>query len=128
MHAKAYAYAPYSGFRVGAAILTDDGKITEGCNIENGSFSLTICAERNAVFAAVAKGRIRFRAIAITSDDEAFLPPCGACMQVLSEFNETLEIILTTSGGKSMITSLDKLLPMPADLKKLAQAPLLKKK
>ena len=120
-HAKSRAYAPYSGFRVGAAILTENGRITEGCNVENGSYSLTICAERNAVFSAITKGQGRFRAIAITSDSDAFLPPCGACMQVLSEFNPALEIILTTSDGRHKISSLDKLFPMQANLKNLAR-------
>lgn len=120
-HAKSRAYAPYSGFRVGAAILTENGRIIEGCNVENGSFSLTICAERNAVFSAITKGQSRFRTIAIASDSEAFLPPCGACMQVLSEFNPALQIILTTSDGRHKFSSLDKLFPMPANLKNLAR-------
>ena len=119
--AKSRAYAPYSRFRVGAANLADDGTIIDGCNVENSSYSLTICAERNAVFQAASMGKTRLRAIAIASDDPAFLPPCGACRQVLSEFNPAMEIILTTAGGKTRVTSLAKLFPMPADLKKLAR-------
>jgi cytidine deaminase len=118
--AKESAYAPYSNFRVGAALMTEGGEVFHGCNVENSSYSLTICAERNAVFQAVAKGKTKFRAIAITSDDAGFITPCGACRQVLSEFNPQLEIILTTSAGKKRITTLDKLFPVPPELKKLA--------
>ena len=121
IQAKARAYAPYSRFRVGAAILADDGTIIEGCNVENSSYSLTICAERNAVFQAAARGKTRLRTIAIASDDPEFLPPCGACRQVLSEFNPAMEIILTTVDGRTKLTSLTRLFPMPADLKKLAR-------
>ena len=119
--AKESAYAPYSNFRVGAALMTEEGDIFHGCNVENSSYSLTICAERNAVFQAVAKGRKRYRSIAITSDDAGFITPCGACRQVLSEFNPDIEIILTTAGGGKKITTLDKLFPVPPELKKLAR-------
>jgi cytidine deaminase len=121
IRAKARAYAPYSRFRVGAALLADDGTIFEGCNVENSSYSLTICAERNAVFQAAAQGKTSFRAIAIASDDPGFLTPCGACRQVLSEFNPAIEIILTTADGRTKLISLATLFPMPADLKKLAR-------
>jgi cytidine deaminase len=119
--AKESAYAPYSKFRVGAALLTTEGEIFHGCNVENASFSLTICAERNAVFQAVAKGRKNFKAIAVISDHPSFITPCGACRQVLSEFNPKLEIILATPKGKKKITTLKKLFPTPPDLKKLAR-------
>ncbi len=120
--AKESAYAPYSRFRVGAAILTDEGEVFHGCNVENASYSLGVCAERNAVFQAVAKGRRSFRAIAITSDDPSFLTPCGACRQVLAEFNPDLEVILTTAAGKRKVLSLKELFPTPPDLKKLARS------
>lgn len=120
--AKRRAYAPYSGFRVGAALLATDGTMVDGCNVENSSYSLTICAERNAVFHAVARGITAFRSMAIASDDPDFLPPCGACRQVLSEFNPTMEIILTTASGKSRVTTLDVLFPIPPNLKKLARS------
>ncbi len=122
LHAKERAYAPYSGFRVGAALLTADGEIFEGCNVENSSYSLTICAERNAVFHAIMAGKTSLRSIAIASDDPAFLPPCGACRQVLSEFAPAMEIILTNAGSKMKIVSLETLHPMPADLKMLARS------
>ena len=86
------AYSPYSGFQVGAAILTDSGKIYTGCNVENASFSLTVCAERNAVFQAIAAGEEFLRTMAVVGgadDDEALTKPCipcGACLQVLAEF------------------------------------------
>ena len=125
--AKRSAYAVYSRFRVGAALLTEHGKIFEGCNVENSSYGLTICAERNAVFHAVAAGEKKFRCIVIVSDDPGFITPCGACRQVLAEFAPRLEIILSTSGGKSKVTSLDKLFPIPPNLKKLSRRSIPKK-
>ncbi|HTR80366.1 MAG TPA: cytidine deaminase [Bacteroidota bacterium] len=119
--AKRKAYAPYSKFRVGAALLADRGMIFEGCNVENSSYGLTICAERNAVFQAVAMGKTHFRSLAIASDDAGFLTPCGACRQVLAEFAPRLEIILTNRSGKKKVTTLDKLFPIPPDLKKLSR-------
>jgi cytidine deaminase len=80
------AYAPYSKFHVGAALLTHDGEIITGCNVENASYGLTICAERNAIFAAVARNIKTFRAVAVVADGEVMPFPCGACRQVLSEF------------------------------------------
>ena len=124
---KLNAYSGYSNFRVGAALLTSDGIIFEGCNVENSSYGLTICAERSAVFQAVASGKTKFRAIAITSDDHGFITPCGACRQVLAEFAPRLEIILTNAAGKKKVTSLDKLFPIPPDLKKLSRRPKSKK-
>jgi cytidine deaminase len=119
--AKQKAYAAYSNFRVGAALLTREGDVFAGCNVENSSYGLTICAERNAVFRAIADGKRHFRAIAITSDDPGFITPCGACRQVLAEFAPRLEIILTNRKGKKKVTSLDKLFPIPPDLKKLSR-------
>jgi cytidine deaminase len=80
------AYAPYSKFHVGAALLTHEGEIIVGCNVENASYGLTICAERNAIFAAVARKLKSFRAVAIVADGDPMPYPCGACRQVLSEF------------------------------------------
>ena len=114
------AYAAYSEFRVGAALLATDGTVFDGCNVENASYGLTMCAERNAVFHAVAQGKKKFKSIAIVSDDEGFLSPCGACCQVMTEFAPKLEVILTNAAGKQKVTSLDKLFPVPPDLKKLS--------
>jgi cytidine deaminase len=125
---KEKAYAEYSKFRVGAALMTDDGSIFEGCNVENSSYGLTICAERNAVFQAVASGKKRIRSIAIASDDAGFISPCGACCQVLAEFAPRMEIILTNAAGKKKVTTLDKLFPVPPDLKKLSRRIILPKK
>lgn len=88
------AYSPYSKFKVGAAILTKDGRIFTGCNIENVSYGMTICAERTAVFKAVSEGYRDFEAIAISASSDDPIYPCGACRQVLAEFNPKMEIFV----------------------------------
>lgn len=104
------AYAPYSKFQVGAALLGADGAIYTGCNVENLSFGLTVCAERNAVFQAVAAGRREFRALAVVADSRAPVSPCGACRQVLAEFGDFL-VILANPAGEMFRTSVKELLP-----------------
>src|ERR1051325_6932951 len=111
--ARLNAYAPYSKFSVGAALLTKSGKIFTGCNVENVSLGLTICAERNALAAAIAGGEREISAIAIVSDCSRPVFPCGACRQVLAEFNPDLEIITSTIGGRSETALLSTLLPRP---------------
>jgi cytidine deaminase len=109
--AKENAYAPYSKFRVGAALLTDSGKIYRGANVENASYGLTICAERVAVFSAVISGERNFVAIAIISDSDEPIPPCGACLQVLNEFSPDMTVILRGKKGKTEKYKLKDLFP-----------------
>jgi cytidine deaminase len=110
LEARSYAYAPYSKFQVGAALLADNGKVFTGCNVENASYGLTICAERVAVFKAISEGVNNFSAIAISLPGGAF--PCGACRQVLNEFAPKLVIYLGDEFGKLISeTTLDVLLP-----------------
>ncbi len=97
--ARAHAYAPFSGFSVGAALLCDDGTLVAGCNVENASYGLSICAERAAVFAAIANGHRRFTTIAIAGPDGDVTPPCGACRQVLAEFGTALRVLYATADG-----------------------------
>lgn len=108
---RQHAYAPYSKFPVGAAVLTEEGEIFAGCNVENASFGLTNCAERTAVFAAVAAGRSRFLALAVAT--EGGYSPCGACRQVLAEFCDDLPILIVDarSGGLVEEVGLANLLP-----------------
>lgn len=109
---REHAYAPHSGFRVGAAVLAEDGAVHVGCNVENASYGLTMCAERSAVAAAVADGCTRFHAIAISVDGERPVAPCGACRQVLGEFASDLRVI-SEAGGRREEWSLSALLPVP---------------
>lgn len=115
------AHAPYSRFLVGAALLTEDGTVVAGCNVENVSYGLTICAERNAIFAAVAQGHTSFQAIAIvqgSADGPAPAgpcSPCGACRQVMAEFNPKLPVILRSPEGP-LVQNLEMLLPSRFDL------------
>ena len=111
MRALDNAYAPYSNFRVGAALLAADGSITEGCNVENASFPAGICAERAAVATAVARGIRSFEAIAIATEAEEPTPPCGICRQVLEEFAPHIVVISVTRAGREARWTLDELLP-----------------
>jgi cytidine deaminase len=104
------AYCPYSRFPVGAAVLTEDGLIFSGCNVENASYGLTICAERNAVFQAVAAGSPRLVAVAIFTPTSTPSAPCGACRQVLNEFGSTMEVHCFGNGSKALHASIPELL------------------
>lgn len=110
--ASKQAHVPYSHFHVGAALLTTDGKIYRGCNIENASYGLTNCAERTAIFKAVSEGDKQFSAIAVVGDTDGPISPCGACRQVLAEFcdNHT-QIILANLKGDFVITNINEILP-----------------
>ena len=105
------AYAPYSNFRVGAALLGSDGSITEGCNVECAAYPAGICAERAALAAAVARGIRAFRSIAIVTTAEEPTPPCGMCRQALIEFSPDMEIVSVTRGGREATWTLSELLP-----------------
>lgn len=117
--AQAQAYAPYSAFRVGAALESEDGMVFTGCNVESASYGLTICAERAAVAFAVAHGVRRFRRIVIASDSDPPASPCGACRQVLAEFGMDLEVVAV--GPHQRLTwRLDELLPFAFSRERLA--------
>ncbi len=111
--AKAFSYSPYSHFAVGAALLTKDGQVYTGCNIENGAYTPTNCAERTAVFKAVSEGQKEFEAIAVLAD-RAFTPPCGVCLQVLAEFcdAERFQVILAEKETGYKLYRLKDLLPL----------------
>jgi len=109
------AHAPFSKFKVGAALEDDAGRVHTGCNIENATYGLTVCAERVAVFKAVSEGARKFRRIAIAADTDALTPPCGACRQILWEFCGDIELILTNPRGKTETLHLRDLFPRPFD-------------
>lgn len=111
--ARQRAHAPYSKYKVGAAIRSKRNRVHSGANVENASYGLTVCAERTAAFAAVNAGDTAFDAIAIVIDDERLPTPCGACRQVLAEFAPEMRVILGTTGGKRKVTTLKELLPDP---------------
>ncbi|MGZ5564074.1 MAG: cytidine deaminase [Chthoniobacterales bacterium] len=110
-HARKKAYAPYSNFQVGAALLTESGAQFAGCNVENLSFGLTMCAERVAVGSAVSSGDTKFKLLALVSDSNEPVVPCGACRQVLAEFNPSLRIISRNLQGRVAEFELATLLP-----------------
>ncbi|WP_028274187.1 cytidine deaminase [Atopococcus tabaci] len=106
------AYVPYSKFPVGASILTKEGEIYAGCNIENASYPLTNCAERTAIFKAVSEGKKEFSYLVVTGDTEGPISPCGACRQVMAEFcDPDMPVLLTNKKGVQMETTVSKLLP-----------------
>ena len=113
IEAQQKAYSPYSGFSVGAAVLTGSKKIYSGCNIENSSYGLTVCAERVALFKAVSEGETQMDAIAIVGDSAEPLPPCGACRQVMAEFNPNMRVLMAGRDHQITIFSLAELYPNP---------------
>lgn len=115
LNARGHAHAPFSKFRVGAALEDSSGRIYSGCNIENATFGLTLCAERVAVFKAVSEGARDFRRIAVAADTDTLTPPCGACRQILWEFCGDIEILLANPRGKSESLRLKDLFPRPFD-------------
>jgi cytidine deaminase len=117
--AREHAHAPFSTFKVGAALETADGRVIGGCNVENATYGLTMCAERVAVFKAVSDGHREFRRIAIVADTEAPTPPCGACRQILWEFGGDLRIALANLHAETGRHALKELLPLPFDARLL---------
>lgn len=114
--ARDRAYAPYSGYRVGAAVMGASGKVYLGCNVENASYGLTICAERVAIFKAISEGESKIKAVAIVAGESDMPRPCGACLQVMAEFesvDEPVQILTASADGSYEIHALADYLPMP---------------
>src|SRR5437764_14728275 len=113
LQARENAHAPFSKFKVGAALQEESGRVFTGCNVENATYGLTICAERVAVFKAISEGARKFRAIAVSADTDVLTPPCGACRQILWEFCGDIEIMLVNLHGKTETYRLKDLFPKP---------------
>lgn len=111
IEAKSFALPSYSKFYVGAALLTEDGKIYSGCNIESSSYSLTICAERTAIFKAISEGERKFKAIAVAGDTNDFISPCGACRQVISDLCGNIDVVMVNSKKDFKVEKMSDLLP-----------------
>ena len=109
--AREHAHAPYSGFQVGAAVETADGRIYGGCNIENVSYGLTNCAERTAMFQAIANGEKELVRMAVCADTPEPVAPCGACRQVMVELGPQMELLLINKAGKQIYTTVEELMP-----------------
>jgi cytidine deaminase len=117
--ARRRAVAPHSEFKVGAALETARGKVYLGCNIENASYGLTLCAERVAIFKAVSEGERRFKRIAVVADTARLTAPCGACRQIIWEFCGDCEVIMANLKGKVEVHRMKELLPVPFDKRQL---------
>ena len=113
--ARLHAVSDFSGFKVGAALETDTGEIITGCNIENATYGLTICAERVAIFKALSEGKRSFTRIAVVADTSAPTPPCGACRQIIWEFCGDVEVIIANLTTVAMTLRMTGLLPLPFD-------------
>jgi cytidine deaminase len=113
--ARENAHAPYSNFRVGAALRAKSGQVYTGCNVENSTYGLTVCAERVAIFKAISEGERGFDAIAVVADTETLTPPCGACRQLIWEFCGEVDIILANLKGQAEVVRTSAILPRPFD-------------
>ena len=111
------AYAPFSSFKVGAAIETDDGEIIDGCNVESASYGLTVCAERVAIWKAISQGKRKITRIAVVADTEELTPPCGVCRQIIWEFGGDIPVIFANLHGKVETVQMKDLLPRAFDTK-----------
>ena len=116
LDAREKAHAPFSQFKVGAAIEDDSGRVHTGCNIENATYGLTLCAERVAVFKAISEGARKFRRVAVAADTDTLTPPCGACRQILWEFCGDVEVVLVNLQGKTETMQMSELFPRPFDV------------
>ena len=114
---RSRAFAPYSNFKVGAAVETQDGEIYTGCNVESASYGLTVCAERVAIWKGISHGVTKFGRIAVVVDTEELTPPCGACRQIIWEFCGDVPVILSNLDGKSETIQMSELLPRAFDSK-----------
>jgi cytidine deaminase len=117
MGVRENAYAPYSNFRVGAAVETDSGTVYTGCNVESASYGLTVCAERVAIWKGISRGEKRFGRIAVVVDTEELTPPCGVCRQIIWEFCGDVPVILSNLHGKTETVMMSELLPRAFDSK-----------
>ena len=113
--ARENAHAPYSNFKVGAALRSTSGKIYGGCNVENATYGLTVCAERVAIFKAISEGERQFDAIAVTTDTDTLTPPCGACRQLIWEFCGDIPVIMSNLKGQTQTLRMSELFPKPFD-------------
>lgn len=113
--ARENAHAPFSHFKVGAALLTKNNEIVTGCNVENASYGLTMCAERVAIFKAISEGVKKFIKICVVADTDALTPPCGACRQIIWEFCGDVEVVMTNLQGKEETYQMRELLPKAFD-------------
>src|SRR5271163_88755 len=115
--AREHAHAPYSNFRVGAAVRAKSGRVFTGCNVENATYGLTLCAERVAIFKAISEGEKEhgFDAIAVSTDTDDLTPPCGACRQIIWEFCGDVPVILSNLQGQSTVMRMSELFPKPFD-------------
>ena len=113
--ARRNAHAPFSHFQVGAALEDDSGRIHTGCNVENATYGLTVCAERVAVFKAISEGARKFTRIAVAADTDVLTPPCGACRQLIWEFCGDVPVILANLKGKTEVMRMRDLFPKPFD-------------
>jgi cytidine deaminase len=111
------AYAPFSDFRVGSALETDDGEVITGCNVESASYGLTVCAERVAIWKAISQGKRKIKHIAVVADTEELTPPCGVCRQIIWEFGGDIPVILANLKGKRETVQMKELLPRAFDTK-----------
>lgn len=113
--ARLHSVAPFSGFFVGAAVRTAEGKVYTGCNVESASYGLTVCAERVAIWKALSEGERRFTELAVVADTETLTPPCGTCRQIIWEFCRNADIVLANLRGKRESVSIQDLLPRAFD-------------